>query len=136
MQNKRAFDDFLMKDVPRNAKKRFDDERKQKQTDHNSYVRLDDLLCKKEAFINDKKYKYILITNDICYDKTCCEMKDHSELDWAKSIEFEAVFDFNPKTFKNGLGDLIMNSKDVLVKPYDVTGISFKLFSNNVDLLL
>ena len=80
-----------------------------------------DKICRSEAFINDKKYKYILITNDICKD-ACCQMTDYSDQDWAKFIEWEAVFDFNPNTFKDGLGHLVTSSKDVLVKPCDISG--------------
>ena len=112
----------MEKDVPCNAHRRYEQEKRLKETDENIPVKLDHLLCKKEPFINDKKYKYILITNDICKDP-CCEMQDHSDMDWAKSIQWEAVFDFNPNTFKDGLGSIMMNSKDVLVKPCGIPGI-------------
>ena len=43
-------------------------------------------------------------------------------MNWIKSIEWQAVFDFNPDTFQNGLGSMVMNSDDILVKPCDITG--------------
>ena len=111
----------MNREVPRNAQKRFEEERRVKSTDDDMPAKLDKILCRSEAFINDKKYKYILITNDICKD-TCCQMSDYSDQDWAKFIEWEAVFDFNPNTFKDGLGHLVTSSKDILVKPCDITG--------------
>ena len=124
MKNKKALDDFLKKEVPHNAQKRFNEEKRLKATDENIPAKLDHMLCRSEAFINDKKYKYILITNDICKD-TCCQMTDYTDQDWAKFIEWEAVFDFNPNTFKYGLGHLIQSSRDVLVKPSDISGAQY-----------
>ena len=112
---------FVNVDVPCNAQRRFKEERKLKETD-NITAKLDHMMCKNEAFINDKKYKYILITNDICKVASCCNMESSSDLDFAKSIEWEAVFDFNPNSFKDGIGQIIMKSKDVLVKPCNITG--------------
>jgi hypothetical protein len=110
-----------VKTVPGNAERRFAEERKVMEMSCDIPVKLDHILCKKEAFINDKKFKYILITNRICHD-SCCKMQDSSEMNWAKSIEWQAVFDFNPDTFKDGIGHMVMNSEDVLVKPCNITG--------------
>ena len=122
LRDKEALNDFLSKEVPQNAQKRFREERKLKAPEENIPAKLDHLLCRNEAFVNDKKFKYVLITNDICKD-TCCQMNDYSIQDWAKFIEWEAVFDFNPSTFKDGLGHLVKSSKDVLIKPYDISGM-------------
>ena len=78
-------------------------------------------LCKGEAFINDKKYKYFLITNGVCKE-SCCNMKDISDLDWVSSIEWQVVFDFDNESFKHGLGRMIFDSKDVLIKPSRING--------------
>ena len=85
---------------------------------------MDYIWCKKETFINDKKFKYVLVTNDICKD-SCCNMLDQSDMDWVKAIEWQAVFDFNPNTQKDGLASTVINSKDVLVKPQIITGATF-----------
>ena len=123
MKNKKALDDFL-KEVPHNAEKRFREEKQLKANDQSVPAKLDHMLCRSEAFINDKKYKYFLITNDICKD-TCCQMTDYTDQDWVKSIEWEAVFDFNSNTFKDGLGHLITSSKDVLIKPSSISGTAY-----------
>ena len=44
-----------------------------------------------------------------------------------KSIEWEAVFDFNPDTFQSGIGNMVMKSEDILVKPCDITGNFYKV---------
>ena len=98
-----------------------EEERKLREADDDIKAKLDHIFCRKEAFINDKKFKYVLVTNDVCKD-SCCGMKDHSELDWAKSIEWQAVFDFNPNTLKDGLGHAVKDSKEVLSKPCFVKG--------------
>ena len=50
-------------------------------------------------------------------------MKDYNELDWVKNIEWQAVFDFNPDTFHDGLGSVVLDAKDVLMKPMEADGM-------------
>ena len=104
-----------------NSERRYDEERKLMETNNDMSSKLDRIWCKNGAFINDKKFKYFLITNDVCKE-SCCNMNDHSDFDWAKAIEWQAVFDFYHNTFENGLGKHFMNSKDVLIQPRFVTG--------------
>ena len=50
-------------------------------------------------------------------------MKDYAELNWVKKIEWQAVFDFNPDTFHDGLGSHVLNATDVLMKPMEADGM-------------
>ena len=54
--------------------------------------------------------------------EACCRIGNPSEINWIKSIEWQAVFDFNPDTFQNGMGSMVMNSDEILVKPCDIIG--------------
>ena len=119
--NKKILNEFLVKTVPCNAERRFAEERKVRETNQDIAVKLDHILCKNEPFINDKKFKYFLITNNVC-SEACCRMGNPSEMNWIKSIEWQAVFDFNPDTFQNGMGSMVMNSDEILVKPCGITG--------------
>ena len=116
---------FLANDIPNNQSRRLADEKNLKDAVDDVQVKLNRNLCKQQTFINDKKFKYVLVTNGVCKDSDCCNMSDHSELEWVKNIEWQAVFDFNPNTLEDGLAQRIMESKDVLVKPRVIPGILF-----------
>ena len=73
--------------------------------------------------------RYILVTNKIC-QKSCCNMKDYKELDWVKNIEWQAVFDFNPDTFHDGLGSVVLDAKDVLMKPMETDGMEMDFIAS------
>ena len=115
---------FLTHDIPKNQERRLKEEKLRKEADDDIEVKLNHILCRDQAFINDKKFKYVLVTNDVCEDPSCCSISDHSELDWVKSVEWQAVFDFNPNTLKDGLAHRILESKDVLQKPQVISGNS------------
>ena len=57
-------------------------------------------------------------------------MKDYNELDWVKNIEWQAVFDFNPDTFHDGLGSVVLDAKDVLMKPMEADGMEMDDIAN------
>ena len=98
------------------------DERLKKEANDDIEVKLNHILCRDQAFINDKKFKYVLVTNKVCEDQNCCGMTDSSDLDWVKSMEWQAVFDFDPNTLKDGLACRILENKDVLQKPQMISG--------------
>ena len=114
---------FLTHDIAKNQDRRWNEEKSTREAGDDITVKLNHNLCRQQTFINDKKFKYVLVTNDVCRESDCCEMSDHSELEWVKAIEWQAVFDFNPNTSEDGLAQRIMDSKDVLVKPRILPGI-------------
>ena len=57
-------------------------------------------------------------------------MKDYAELNWVKKIEWQAVFDFNPDTFHDGLGSVVLDAKDVLMKPMEADGMEMDHFTS------
>ena len=120
--NVKMLNSFLVQDIPKNQFRRLNDEKILKEAEDDLRVKLNHNLCRQQTFINDKKFKYVLLTNDVCKDKRCCNMTDHTELEWVKNIEWQAVFDFNPNSLKDGLAQRIMESKDVLVKPRIIPG--------------
>ena len=122
--NVKMLNSFLVQDIPKNQFRRLNDEKILKEAEDNLRVKLNHNLCRQQTFINDKKFKYVLLTNDVCKDKRCCNMTDHTELEWVKNIEWQAVFDFNPNTLKDGLAHRILESKDVLQKPQVISGNS------------
>ena len=87
--------------------------------DHNST--LIRLLCNGETKIFYNKYQYFLMINSVCQDP-CCEMKGIKDLKWISSIEWRAIFDFNPNTEENGVLKLLQDCKDVIDKPATITG--------------
>ena len=57
-------------------------------------------------------------------------MKDYAELNWVKKIEWQAVFDFNPDTFHDGLDSNVLNANDVLMKPMEADGMEMDYVTN------
>ena len=113
---------FLTHDISKNQFRRWNDEKTTREAGDDIRVKLNHNLCRQQTFINDKKFKYILVTNDMCREPNCCNMTDHTELEWVKTIEWQAVFDFNPNSLRDGLAQRMMDSKDVLVKPRIIPG--------------
>ena len=113
---------FLTHDIPKNQFRRLNDEKLVKEAEDDLRVKLNRNLCRQQTFINDKKFKYVLVTNSACEESDCCNMTDLTELEWVKTIEWQAVFDFNPNSLKDGLAQRMMESKDVLVKPRIIPG--------------
>merc|ERR1712062_393173 len=112
----KKFLDFML---PENAENRFDADQSLESESGDSDDKLTRTLCKNEVCINDRKYKYVLITNEVC-KYNCCD-SENSEMEWIKNIDWQVVFDFNPSSFDDGLGKMVMNSEDVLNPPNEVS---------------
>ena len=112
---------FLTHDISYNAHQRQEQERKLTNNSTRLPAKLENLFLKNRPFIDDKHYQFILITNGLCSEE-CCRMKSWESFDWVKKIQWQAVFDFSSE---NGLAQWLHDSKDLLIKPNEITGNSY-----------
>ena len=108
---------------------RREQESQQKLIYGNTNVKLTQLLCKSELFINDQEYKYFLIADSI-QEST---LSDDDELGWISDIHWQALFDFDPNSFQTGLGKRVEKNMLKPPKQYPVEEFANIIESESLD---
>ena len=124
---KKEIEEFLKVKLLQSIRFRQELENDRKEMPADNNIKLLRLLCKGEPRIFYNKYHYFLMINSIC-QKPCCKMKGIQDLDWISSIEWRAIFDFNPNTEENSVLKLLNDCKDVLDKPSEITSNYMPIF--------
>ena len=93
---------FLEKTCQMNMNERRDLETQNNLQSVNTSVKLDQLLCRSENYINDKDLNYFLIT-----DVVPETLLTKESVQWIQDIEWKGIFDFDPSSHETGLSNFV-----------------------------
>ena len=91
---------FLEKTIQMYINERRDLENQQNLCFGDTNVKLTQLLCRSETYINDNDLNYFLIS-DIAPESL---LADENNVQWIRNIEWRGIFDFDPASHSRGLG--------------------------------